>query len=106
SSGSANFSVSFPTDAAFTQFVTATATDSDNNTSEFSQAHQVRTPPVIAAQPTAAMNSTPGQPATFSVGATNSSDGSTFIYQWRLNGVNIPGGTSAEYTTPPAGLTT
>src|SRR5204863_8078729 len=57
------------------------------------------------AQPMAPTNAPIGEAATFSVGATNSSEGSTFIYQWRLNGVNLLGGTSSSYTTPPADLT-
>lgn len=39
--GSGNFSVSLPVNVAVGQFITATATDSDGNTSEFSQCVQI-----------------------------------------------------------------
>ena len=53
-------------------------------------------PPTITTQP---LNQTvtAGQNATFSVIATGSSP---LSYQWRKNGTNIPGATSASYTTP------
>ena len=103
--GSNVFSVAFAANAAFTQFITATATDPANNTSEFSQAKQLRTPPVIVAPPTSVTNVSAGTNVTFAVGATNSSQAAQFIYQWRLNGFNIAGATSTSYTTPPAGVT-
>jgi PA14 domain len=56
----------------------------------------VTSAPVIITQPT---NRTVnlGQSAAFSVVAS----GTALTYQWRKNGVNIPGATIANYTTPP-----
>ena len=53
-------------------------------------------PPTITIQP---LNQTvnAGQTATFTVVAT----GTSLSYQWQKNGTNIPGATSASYTTPP-----
>ena len=54
--------------------------------------------PIIASQP-ANQLCTAGQAATFSVVANGASP---LTYQWLKNGVNIPGATSASYTTPVA----
>jgi len=53
--------------------------------------------PVITQQPAAASVGI-GQPVTFSVTAT----GTNLTYQWRKDGANIPGATSAVYTIPSA----
>ena len=42
-----------------------------------------------------------GQTASFSVVATGSEP---LAYQWKKNGINIPGATASSYTTPAAGL--
>lgn len=52
--------------------------------------------PAIATQPQS-VSVTAGQPATFSVVATGTAP---LAYQWRRNGVDIAGATSASYTTP------
>lgn len=52
--------------------------------------------PSITAQP-ASQTLTAGQTATFSVSAVGTAP---LAYQWRRNGVNISGATSASYTTP------
>src|SRR5205823_8960798 len=54
-------------------------------------------PPSITTQP-ANKTVNPGETAKFSVRATGTAP---LSYQWRKNGVNITGATSASYTTPP-----
>ena len=54
------------------------------------------TAPSITSQPTS-QTVTAGQTASFSVTATGTAP---LSYQWRKNGVNITGATSASYTTP------
>jgi hypothetical protein len=56
--------------------------------------------PVIATQPVAAAALTDGT-ATFTVNVT----GTGLRYQWKKNGTDIPGATSASYTTPSASYT-
>jgi hypothetical protein len=99
-SGTENFSASLVLTALYTDFISATATDLQGNTSEFSPVVQVRTPPMIELQPQST-NSMPGDPVTFCAQATGTPP---IYYQWRLNGVNIPGGTNACYTIPSAEL--
>ena len=58
------------------------------------------TAPAIITQPLS-QTVTEGQTAIFSVTATGTEP---LSYQWQKNGVDIPGATSASYTTPPATL--
>lgn len=66
---------------------------------EVEAAGTVIIPPRITAQP-ASVTVRDGQEASFSVTAT----GSTLNYQWRRDGVDIPGATSASYTQAPASI--
>jgi hypothetical protein len=52
--------------------------------------------PAITTQPASATVTAPGT-ATFSVAASGTAP---LAYQWRKNGVNIPGATGSSYTTP------
>ncbi len=92
------FSLSLPITTTFEQFVTATATDPEGSTSEFSPAVPVRTPPILKSQPIGT-NVPPGQPVTLCVSASGTPP---LLYQWRLNGQNIPGATDSCYTIPAA----
>ncbi len=58
--------------------------------------------PVITTQPSA-QNVSLGDPVTFSVVATGGSDtGSELTYQWRKEGVDLPGATDSSYSIPSA----
>jgi hypothetical protein len=60
----------------------------------------VGTPPTITTQP-APQSVAAFSPVTFGVGV---SDTASLSYQWRRNGVNIPGATNAQYTFSPEPL--
>src|SRR5204862_7333513 len=98
--GAESFAAYFPMTLVYTQFITATATDPSGNTSEFSPAIQVRTPPVIEVQPVST-NAPDGSTVIF---CANASGTPPIFYQWRLNGVNISGATNPCYTIPSASV--
>lgn len=99
--GVGSFAVFSPIAADYTQFVSATATRLNGDTSEFSPAFQVRTPPVVNTQPKSTTSPT-GDSVTFCAEASGSPP---LRFQWRLNGVNIPGATNQCYTVFTAQLT-
>jgi hypothetical protein len=96
--GRGDFSVALPQPVPAGQFITATATDAGDNTSEFSPAVQVGGPPVIVTHP-AGTAVTPGTPVMFCVTAIGSQP---LVYQWRRNGANIPGATNTCITIKSA----
>jgi hypothetical protein len=98
--GPEDFVTTFPITLVYTQYITATATDPGGNTSEFSPAIQVRTPPVIEVQPSST-NAPDGSAVTFCASASGTPP---ISYLWRLNGVNIPGATNPCYTIPAASI--
>ena len=71
-------------------YITATATDESNNTSEFSEAIRLRSPPIIIEQPVGT-NVSLGAAATLCVTAIGTEP---LLYQWRRNGANVPGATN------------
>jgi hypothetical protein len=89
-SGSQGFSVDLSVGASALEFVTATATDPEGNTSEFAEPVPVDTPPVILAQPVGARTEV-GASVSFCVTAIGSLP---LRYQWRLNGANVPEATN------------
>ena len=95
-SGTENFAVGFAVSAVYTQFVTATVTDQSGNSSEFSLAKQVRTPPVLEGVPIST-NTTAGGSVTFCASASGTPP---IFYQWRHNGANLPGATNECLTIP------
>ena len=97
-SGTETFQVGFAVSAVHTQYVTATAMDLFGNSSEFSLARQVRTPPVLESVPTTT-NTTAGGSVTFCATASGTPP---IFFQWRLNGANIPHATNQCYTVPLA----
>jgi hypothetical protein len=99
--GTESFTVTFSISATYTQVITATATGPFGDTSEFSRVVQVRTPPVLGEEPIAAI-APPGGSATFCATASGTPP---ITYQWRLNGVNIPGATNACYAISAADVT-
>ena len=58
------------------------------------------TAPSVTTQP-ASISVTAGQPVTFTVAASGTAP---FTYQWRRNGVDIAGATSASYTAPAVAM--
>jgi len=99
--GSGSFAVYFPVSATYTQYVTATATALSGDSSEFSPVFPVRNPPLVTTQPKSTTSPT-GDTVTFCAEATGSPP---LQFQWRLNGVNIPGATNQCYTISTAELT-
>jgi len=99
--GNGDFFEPFTVAATADHFVTATATDAEGNTSEFSPAVRVRTPPVLESQPTS-ITTDIGSNVTLCVTASGTPP---FYYQWRHNGANIAGATDSCYTIPAVELT-
>ena len=92
--GTGDFTVGFAVSAVYTQYVSATVTDPLGNTSEFSPVRRVRTPPVLETQPIGT-NLNAGGNVTLCALASGTAP---IYYQWRLNGVNLPGETNACLT--------
>lgn len=86
--------------AAFTSYTTFTSTSGSMNGMV-----ALPTPasaPTITSQPTA-QSATAGQSATFTV-AASSTDSGVLSYQWKKDGTDVAGATSATYTINPVAL--
>lgn len=81
----------------FAQFTVTVSNGAGSVTSAIAVLVVTSAPPVITTQPVS-ISVPVGKPGLFSVAATGSAP---LTYQWRKNGVNIPGATSASYMTPP-----
>lgn len=99
--GIATFSASLPIVVPVERLITATATDVNDNTSEFSAPAPVFGAPVIVENPVGS-SIEPGGSITLCVSAIGSNP---LTYQWRLNGANIPDATNACFTIENAQLT-
>ena len=82
--------------STFRVVVSNTAGSATSNTATLT-VNPVPIAPMITTQP-ASQTVIAGQTATFTVVATGTAP---LSYQWQKNGTNIPGATSASYTTPP-----
>ncbi|MCI0747562.1 MAG: HYR domain-containing protein [Verrucomicrobia subdivision 3 bacterium] len=99
-SGFAAISVTYPVGVTVGKTITATATDSSNNTSEFSEPIGVATPPIILVHPITT-NAAPGGAVEICVTVTGSEP---LMFRWRLNGANIPDATNDCYLITAAQL--
>jgi hypothetical protein len=94
--GTAPFEITLPGVLAFQPFITATATDSDGNTSMFSRPVHGRSPAAVLfhlhPKP---ITSLPYTNVTF---VADASGAEPLTFQWRRNGVDIPNATNATLT--------
>ena len=82
-------------DARFTVVVTNSAGAATSNAARLAVTADA-VAPAISSQP-ASQSVVTGSAATFMVAATG---GGTLAYQWKKNGIDIPGATASTYTTP------
>ena len=82
-------------DARFTVVVTNSAGAATSNAARLAVTADA-VAPAISSQP-ASQSVVTGSAATFTVQATG---GGTLAYQWKKNGIDIPGATASTYTTP------
>jgi hypothetical protein len=98
--GAASFSVPFTTGDLSGQFVAATATGTDGNTSEFSLARAVSFPaPLVITNQPQSQSVVINSPVTFTVEAGGAGP---LSYQWFYEGFPLYGETSATFTIPAA----
>ena len=86
-------------DSRFTVVVTNSAGAATSNAARLAVT-AVAVAPAIGSQP-ASQSVVTGSAATFTVQATG---GGTLAYQWKKNGIDIPGATASTYTTPATSI--
>ena len=86
-------------DARFTVVVTNSAGAATSNAARLAVT-AAAVAPAISSQP-ASQSVVTGSAATFTVAATG---GGTLAYQWKKNGIDIPGATASTYTTPATSI--
>ena len=102
-SGHASFSFPFATPASGAQFVTATATDSAGNTSEFSQATGNNHPPTAVIGFTS-ITMNVGAPVAFNGGGSSDPDGNVLTYSWSFGDGATASGVAPSHTYTAPGV--
>ncbi len=95
--GNASFSFSCPTPAGGMQFVSATATDSSGNSSEFSKEFGVDDPPTARIGFTT-LTVNEGSPVSFNGSASTSPDGDPLSYAWTFGDTTTATGPDPTHT--------
>ena len=101
-SGNASFSFSYPNTTAGSQFVTATATDSNGNTSEFSHEFGIDHPPTARIGFTT-LTVGEGAPIKFDGTTSSSPDGDSLLYTWAFGDGATATGPAPSHTYTAVG---
>ena len=105
SSGNATFSFAFPTPSAGAQYVTATATDANGNTSEFAEDFGTDNAPT-ARIAFSTLTVSEGVPVTFDGSGSSGPDGDTLTYTWSFGDLTTGTGATPVHTYTKTGTYT